>query len=78
LGVVTLRELLSNEIFTPLERIMTTRLISVKLDDDDHVLVDLFAKYGFRAIPVVDDNGKLIGVVRYKTILDIMAPRLGR
>ncbi|MBI5249500.1 MAG: magnesium transporter [Desulfomonile tiedjei] len=78
LGVVNLRELLSHEIFTPLERIMTTRLITAKIDEDAEDLADMFAKYGFRAIPVVDDLGVIQGVIRFKALLDIVAPHLGR
>ena len=78
LGVVTLKELLTNEIFTPLSRIMSTRLITAKLDDDADKVADLLGKYGFRAVPVVDDENHIKGVVRFKTILEIVAPHLGK
>lgn len=78
LGVVNLRELLSNEIFTPLEKIMNSRIISAKLDDDAQDVADLFGKYGFRAIPVVDDDDKIMGVIRFKALVEIVAPHLGK
>ncbi len=78
LGVVNLRELLSNEIFTPVERIMTTRLMTAKIDDDASTLADMFGKYGFRAIPVTDEENHMKGVIRFKTILEIVAPHLGK
>jgi len=78
LGVINLRELLSHEIFTPLERIMTTRVISTQLDDDASHVANLFAKYGFRAIPVLDDENRIQGVVRFKALMEILAPHLGR
>ncbi len=78
LGVTNLRELLSNEIFTPLERIMATRVITVKIGDDARNLGDLFGKYGFRAIPVVDRENHIQGVIRFKTLLEIVAPHLGK
>jgi Mg/Co/Ni transporter MgtE len=78
LGVVSLRELLSHEIFTPLERIMTDRLVTVKITDGVHMLADVFGKYGFRAIPVTDEENKLMGVVRFRAILEALAPYLGR
>ncbi len=78
LGVINLRELLSHEIFTPLERIMTTRLITAKIDDEAADLADLFVKYGFRAIPVVDDENRIQGVIRFKALMDIVAPHLGK
>ncbi len=78
LGVITLKELLTNEIFTPLGRIMATRLITAKLDDAADTVADLLGKYGFRAIPVVDEENRLKGVIRFKTILEIIAPHLGK
>lgn len=78
LGVVNLRELLSNEIFTPLERIMTSRVITARIDDDAGDLADLFGKYGFRGIPVVDDENHIQGVIRFKALLEILAPHLGK
>jgi magnesium transporter len=78
LGVVSLRQLLSTEIFTLLKSIMSERLITAKIDDQAKDLADLFAKYGFRAIPVVDDENRMQGAVRYKALLEILAPHLGR
>ncbi|HMK33989.1 MAG TPA: CBS domain-containing protein [Desulfomonilaceae bacterium] len=78
MGVINLRELLSKEIFTPLERIMTTRVITAKIDDDAKDLADLFGKYGFRAIPVVDEESHIMGVIRFKALLEIIAPHLGK
>jgi sporulation protein YlmC with PRC-barrel domain/CBS domain-containing protein len=77
LGVVNMRELLSHEIFTPLERIMTDRVIAAQLDDQAKKIAGLFAKYGFRAIPVVDAGGCIQGVVRFKALLELLAPHLG-
>jgi magnesium transporter len=78
LGVTNLRELLSNEIFTPLDRVMSTRLITARVDASAKDLVHLFGKYGFRAIPVVDEEGRLQGVVKFKALLDLLAPYIGR
>jgi magnesium transporter len=78
LGVTNLRELLSNEIFTPLERIMATRVVTVKIGEEAKSLGDLFGKYGFRAIPVVDEDNRIQGVIRFKALLEIVAPRLGK
>ncbi|MEW6349041.1 MAG: CBS domain-containing protein [Thermodesulfobacteriota bacterium] len=78
LGVISLKELLSNDIFTPLNRIMTTRLVAVNMDDDADEIAGLFAKYGFRAIPVVDTDNRIKGVIRFKALLEILAPHLGK
>ena len=78
LGVTNLRELLSNEIFTPLEEIMTTRVITARIDDGPKDLANLFGKYGFRGIPILDDQDRIAGVVRFKALLEILAPHLGK
>ena len=78
LGVINLRELLSNEIFTPLSKIMTTRVITARIDDAAKDLAYLFAKYGFRGVPVVDEENHIAGVVRFKALLEILAPHLGK
>ena len=76
--MVNLRELLSKEIFTPLEKIMTTRVITAKLDDKAEEVADVFAKYGFRAIPVVDEENRIQGAIKFKALLEILAPHLGQ
>ncbi len=78
LGVISLKELLSNDIFTPLDRIMTTRLVAANMDDEADEIAGLFAKYGFRAIPVVDTDNRIKGVIRFKALLEILAPHLGK
>jgi len=78
LGVTNLRELLSNEIFTPLEEIMTSRMITARINDGPEDLANLFAKYGFRGIPILDDQDRIAGVVRFKALLEILAPHLGK
>lgn len=78
LGVASLRDLLSNEIFTPLERVMTTRIISAHVEDSAKNVANIFAKYGFRGVPVVDDENRIQGVIRFKALLEILAPHLGK
>jgi Mg/Co/Ni transporter MgtE len=57
---------------------MTTRLVTAKIDEEAEGLADTFVKYGFRAIPVVDDENHLKGVIRFKAIMEIVAPHLGK
>ncbi len=78
IGVVNLRELLSTEIFTPLETVMTRRMITAGIHDGAKDLAGLFAKYGFRAIPVVDEQNRIQGVVKFKALLEILAPYIGQ
>jgi Mg/Co/Ni transporter MgtE len=77
-GVVSIKELLKANPETRISEIQKTRLITAKVDDRADDLAEIFAKYGIRAIPVVDDSNHLIGVIRFKTILEILAPELGK
>jgi magnesium transporter len=78
LGAVNLRELLTSDPNAALESIMERRIVSVPLEAEQADVADLFAKYGLRAIPVVDEGGRIHGVIRFKAILDVVAPHLGR
>src|SRR4030042_6345569 len=66
LGVVTLRDLLLASPDTPLNDIMDTRIISVKLDDNDATLADNFFKYAVPAITGVDAKERLQGAIMFK------------
>jgi len=77
-GAVSIKELLKANPETRISEIQKTRLITAKVDDTADDLAEIFAKYGIRAIPVVDDSNHLIGVIRFKTILEILVPELGK
>jgi CBS domain-containing protein/sporulation protein YlmC with PRC-barrel domain len=62
-GVVDLRDLLNASAEEMLSEIMTDNLITLSPDDTLSDAVELFLRYTFRAIPVVDENDKLYGVV---------------
>ncbi|MEW6263867.1 MAG: CBS domain-containing protein [Thermodesulfobacteriota bacterium] len=78
LGAVNLRELLTSDPKARLKDIMITRVVSTTLEADEEDVADLFAKYGLRALPVVDDQGRIHGVIRFKALLEAVAPHLGR
>jgi len=76
-GVVSIRDLLTTHSQQILAEIQPTRVVSVKLDEDQHEVVEAFAKYGFRALPVVDEEGHLKGVIGFRSVLDVLAPEAG-
>jgi magnesium transporter len=45
--------------------------VSVKLEEDQNEVAEAFAKYGFRALPVVDEEGHLKGVISFRSVLGI-------
>jgi magnesium transporter len=76
-GVVSMRELLVASAQQQLSEIQMGRLITVKLDARQDEVVDLLTKYGFRALPVVDDQNRLKGAIRLRSVLEILAPSTG-
>jgi magnesium transporter len=71
-GVVSLRRLLLVSPDTPLKRIMTTDLISVRADMDQEEVARLVASYNLLAIPVVDEENKLVGVITVDDVIDVI------
>ncbi|HPD13376.1 MAG TPA: CBS domain-containing protein [Planctomycetota bacterium] len=73
-GVVSLRELFAASPDARIGRLMTTHLIKVGPEARLRDLARLFAKYGLRAVPVVDERGGFLGAVRLKDVLNELAP----
>jgi magnesium transporter len=65
-GVIDINELLQADPERPLQEIMTQGLVTVSPPTSWTQVLELFRKYRFRAIPVVDDSRKILGVVREK------------
>ena len=71
-GVVSLRRLLLVPPETPLKRIMTTDLISARVDMDQEEVARQVASYNLLAIPVVDEENKLVGVITVDDVIDVI------
>ena len=71
-GVVSLRQLLFARPDTPLKKIMTKEVISVHTKTDQEVVARNVASYNLVAIPVIDTENKLVGVVTVDDIIDII------
>src|SRR5205085_2245304 len=71
-GVASLRRLLLVPPSTPLKRIMTTDLISVRADTDQEEVARQVASYNLLAIPVVDEENKLAGVITVDDVIDVI------
>jgi len=65
-GVVDINELLQADPAQTLEKIMTQGLVTVSPQTSWIRVLELFRRYRFRAIPVVDDSRKILGVIREK------------
>jgi magnesium transporter len=71
-GVVSLRRLLLVPPETPLKRIMTTDVISARVDMDQEEVARQVASYNLLAIPVVDEENKLVGVITVDDVIDVI------
>ena len=69
LGVSTLRHLIICDKSTPVAEFMNPRLITVEPDQDIEDVVKLFKKYKFMALPVVDRDDRLQGIITLKDII---------
>jgi magnesium transporter len=72
LGVVSLRQLLLNPPSTPLGKIMIGDVIKVNTDTDQEEVARIVATYNLLAVPVVDDENKLAGIITVDDIIDVM------
>src|SRR5207253_2776344 len=57
---------------TPLKRIMTADLISARVDTDQEEVARQVASYNLLAIPVVDEENKLVGVITVDDVIDVI------
>jgi CBS domain-containing protein len=74
-GVVDLRELVLSADNTMLEEIMSTHVVTAE-DDTQEDLAELFAKYHYRMIPVVDSNDNILGIIQYNDIMKGVETRI--
>ena len=68
-GVVDVRELVLASDETRLGDIMSAPVVSAEADSLEKTLREIFAKYHFRMIPVVDAQDRLLGVIRFADIM---------
>jgi CBS domain-containing protein len=71
LGVIDIKELLLAPDHAPLKDIMVDTVISLKPDSTLKEASVLFARYDFRAVPVLDDQDTILGVVPYRDVMNL-------
>jgi magnesium transporter len=71
--VVPIRYLLLAQPDQIIDELMITNVLSIQATADQEELADFIAKYDYTAIPVVDENGRLLGVVTVDDALDVLA-----
>jgi magnesium transporter len=78
LGVASLRDLLMANPDALLADLMEPRVVSVGVEEQKEEIADLFAKYAFKAIPVLDAESHIRGVITFRNLLEVVAPHLGK
>ncbi|WHY74102.1 magnesium transporter [Fictibacillus enclensis] len=71
-GVVSYRDLLLADINDKIEEVMFTRVISVPAEMDQEEVARTIERYDFIAVPVVDENDVLLGIVTVDDVLDVL------
>ena len=73
IGLVTVKDLLlCDDDETQIEEIMLTNLISVTTQTDKEESARMLSKYNFLALPVVDGENRLVGIVTFDDAMDVM------
>jgi magnesium transporter len=75
IGVVDLREILLATDATPLGDLMISPVVSARRDETREDLVEMFTRYQFHLIPVVDEHDRMLGIVHYRDIMKGLVAR---
>ncbi|MFC0472351.1 magnesium transporter [Halalkalibacter kiskunsagensis] len=71
-GVVSYRDLLIADLHDVIEDLMFTRVVSVHVDDDQEDVAQTIERYDFIAVPVVDDQNILKGIITVDDAIDVV------
>lgn len=71
-GVISLRDLIVSDEDTLIHEIMNERVVSVKVTDDQEAVAQIMKDYNFLAIPVVDENREMHGIITVDDIIDVI------
>lgn len=71
-GFVSLRRLILSRPDALVADIMDKDVISVRFDEDQEAAANTMARYDFLAMPVVDEHGRLVGIITHDDVLDVL------
>ncbi len=72
IGFVSLRTIVTSDETQIIKNIMEEDVIFVTTQDDQEEVADIFTRYGYLALPVVDQEHRLCGIITFDDILDIV------
>ena len=70
-GVIDIKELLRANDEAFLKDIMVDKVISLTPESTLKEASEMFARYGFRALPITDENNKILGVIPYRDVMNL-------
>jgi magnesium transporter len=76
-GVLSLRGLLLADPQTPVAQLVSSEVITVRADESDGAAAALLMKYDLLAVPVLDAEDHLLGIVLVDDVMDLLVERLG-
>lgn len=71
-GVVSLKEIILADPKTPLSHIAKTDIISVPAEMEQEEVASILSRYAFYAVPVVDRQTRLIGIITYDDVVEVI------
>jgi len=74
IGVVSLKDLLLADLNAKLSDIMATKLKTISPEADEMEVAEIASKYNLLAIPVIDNEGFILGIVTIDDIIDRILP----
>ena len=71
-GIVSAKDLMTTDDEVPIKNLMETEIISVHTHADQEQVAQLFTKYDLLALPVIDQDGRMVGIVTFDDAMDVM------
>lgn len=71
-GIVSTKDLMTTDDNVPIKDLMETEIISVYTHADQEQVAQLFTKYDLLALPVIDQDGRMVGIVTFDDAMDVM------
>jgi magnesium transporter len=72
LGAISLRDLVMAEMNQPITEVMRRKPVTVHTGDDQETVANKIAKYNLLAVPVLEDDGGVVGFVTVDDVIDVL------
>ena len=72
LGAISLRDLVMAELDAPLTKVMRIKPVTVNAHDDQEAVAQKIGKYNLLAVPVLEEDGSVVGFVTVDDVIDVM------